>query len=56
MAEEGNAGIRKLYDELCLATPERLELLRAHDMLLTRRLELDARVARHFGDLPQARA
>ncbi len=51
-AEEGEQGIRRFFDELSQATPELLSRLRAHDMLLTRTLDLDEKVARWFGDLP----
>lgn len=43
--------LRAFHSELCVASPERLDLLAAHDMLLTRRLDLDAKVARFFGTL-----
>lgn len=45
------AGLRAFYDEMCVASPERLDLLAAHDMLLTWRMDLDQRVARHFRPL-----
>lgn len=47
--EEGDAGLRRFFDEMCVASPERLDLLAAHDMLLTWRLDLDEKVTRHFG-------
>lgn len=51
---EGNPDIlREFFDEMCAATPARLDLLRAHDMLVTARLDLDTHVARHFGPLPK---
>lgn len=50
--DEGTEGLRRFYDEMCTATPARLDLLRAHDMLVTTRLDLDARVARYFGSDP----
>jgi hypothetical protein len=53
-AEEGDIGLRQFFDEMCLATPERLDLLRAHDMLLTWRLDLDEKVQRYFGNLEGA--
>ncbi len=49
---EGEPGLRRFYDDVCLATPSLLERLSEHDMLLTARLDLDAKVARWFGDLP----
>jgi hypothetical protein len=47
--EEGETGLRQFFDEMCRATPERLDLLHAHVMLLTWELDLDAKVIRHFG-------
>lgn len=47
--EEGDSGLRRFYDEMCAATPERLDLLRKHDMLVTAPLDLDDKVARIFG-------
>ncbi|MEL6452732.1 MAG: glycosyltransferase family 2 protein [Pseudomonadota bacterium] len=43
--------LRQFHAEMCVASPERLDLLAAHDMLVTRRLDLDAKVARYFGKL-----
>lgn len=43
--------LRAFHTELCVASPERLDLLAAHDMLITRELNLDAKVARYFGTL-----
>ena len=43
--------LRAFHSELCAATPERLDLLAAHGMLITRHLDLDAKVARFFGTL-----
>lgn len=43
--------LRAFHSEMCVATPERLDLLAAHDMLITRRLDLDEKVARFFGTL-----
>jgi hypothetical protein len=51
LEEEGETGLRQFFDEMCKATPERLDLLRAHDMLLTWRMDLDEKVQRHFGTL-----
>ncbi|MDK3016215.1 glycosyltransferase family 2 protein [Pseudodonghicola flavimaris] len=50
--DSGTAGLRRFYDELNAATPELLERLAAHGMLLTASLDLDEKVARWFGDLP----
>ncbi|MDG1471679.1 MAG: glycosyltransferase family 2 protein [Ascidiaceihabitans sp.] len=47
--EDGDVGLRAFFDEMCFASPERLDLLAAHDMLVTWTLDLDEKVARHFG-------
>lgn len=49
LEEEGVAGLRRFHDEMCRATPERLDLLRRHGMLVTARLDLDRKVAQVFG-------
>ncbi len=51
LEDEDKTGLRQFFDEMCFATPERLDLLRDHDMLLTWRLNLDDKVMRHFGKL-----
>lgn len=51
MADPDPNALRAFHTELCVATPERLDLLAAHDMLRTERLDLDAKVARFFGKL-----
>ncbi|MEO0380831.1 MAG: glycosyltransferase family 2 protein [Pseudomonadota bacterium] len=43
--------LRDFHREMCSSAPERLDLMAAHDMLITRHLELDAKVARYFGKL-----
>ncbi|MEP6196972.1 MAG: glycosyltransferase family 2 protein [Erythrobacter sp.] len=43
--------LRAFHKELCSAAPERLDVLAAHDMLITRTLDLDTKVARYFGKL-----
>lgn len=43
--------LRAFHTEMCVASPERLDLLAAHDMLITAHLDLDAKVARLFGKL-----
>lgn len=52
-SEEGEAGLRRFFDELCVATPDLLANLEAHGLLLTCALDLDEKVSRWFGDLPQ---
>ncbi len=49
---EGETGLRRFYDEMCAATPGLLQRLRDNGLLLTARMDLDAKVARWFGDLP----
>ena len=53
IAAEGSAGLRRFFDTMCAATPDLLARLDAHGMLLTARLDLDAKVAKWFGRLPQ---
>ncbi|MEP4248573.1 glycosyltransferase family 2 protein [Tateyamaria sp.] len=43
--------LRAFHNEMCGASPERLDLLAAHGMLVTRELNLDAKVAHYFGTL-----
>lgn len=43
--------LRDFHREMCAATPERLDLLAAHDMLITRHLDLEVKVRRYFGKL-----
>ncbi|MFZ5963800.1 glycosyltransferase family 2 protein [Thalassococcus sp. BH17M4-6] len=50
--EEGDDGLRALFDEVCADTPELRARLAAHGMLLTREMDLDATVRRVFGALP----
>lgn len=49
--KEGDAGLHPFFDEMYMATPEHLDLLRGHDMLLTWRMDLDEKVSQHFGNL-----
>ena len=49
--EKGTSNLRRFFDEMCMASPERLDLLRAHDMLLTWQMDLREKVIRHFGKL-----
>ncbi|WP_186766246.1 glycosyltransferase family 2 protein [Phaeobacter marinintestinus] len=50
---EGRAGLRRFYDQINLATPHLLDRLAAHDMLLTATLDLDEKVTRWFGPMPE---
>lgn len=43
--------LRAFHTELCVPTPERLDLLAAHDMLVKWELNLTEKVKRFFGDL-----
>lgn len=43
--------LRLFHTEMCVPTQTRLDLLAAHDMLRTERLDLDAKVVRFFGKL-----
>lgn len=54
LENEGRDGLRRFYDQINAATPRLLDRLRAHDMLLTAPLDLDEKVARWFGPLPDA--
>ena len=51
MDDPDPSALQQFHTEMCVATPERLDLLAAHDMLVTARLDLDAKVARFFGKL-----
>lgn len=53
-ASEGQPGLRRFYDRVNAATPGLLDRLKAYDMLLTARLDLDDKVTRWFGDLPMS--
>ncbi|QBF31363.1 glycosyltransferase family 2 protein [Thalassococcus sp. S3] len=52
-SEDKPDGVRHFFDEICAATPRLLDRLAAHDMLLTGTLDLDAKVAAEFGQVPQ---
>jgi hypothetical protein len=52
MEEEGDAGLRAFFDEVCADTPELRARLDAHNMLITHDFDLDAKVKRVFGELP----
>ena len=51
MEDGGVPALRHFHSEMSVAQPERLDLLVAHDMLVTRTLDLDAKVTRYFGKL-----
>ncbi len=51
MEDPDPGALRAFHSEICVASPERLDLLAAHDKLITRTLDLDAKVARFFGTL-----
>ena len=52
MEEEGEAGLRALFDEVCADTPALRDRLAAHGMLLEHPFDPDAAVIRIFGALP----
>lgn len=52
VAEEGPAGLHRFFTTVNTAGPDLLDRLATHDMLLVARLDLDERVARRFGNLP----
>lgn len=49
LEHEGQDALRTLYEELCVASPDRRAALSAHGMLLEQPLHLTDRVARIFG-------
>lgn len=51
MNDPDPTALRQFHNELCAATPERLALLAAHDLLRTETLDLDAKIARFFGQI-----
>ncbi|ANT61567.1 hypothetical protein AYJ57_12270 [Salipiger sp. CCB-MM3] len=50
--EEGEAGLRALFDEVCADTPDLRARLAQQGMLIEQSFDPDAAVARVFGDLP----
>ncbi|MGP6085498.1 glycosyltransferase family 2 protein [Antarctobacter jejuensis] len=52
MQEEGDAGLRAFFEEVCADTPALRDRLARHDMLLTHDFDFDATTRRVFGDLP----
>lgn len=53
IADEGEAGLRRFFDEMCTATPRLIAGLETRGMLKTAVLDLDKKVARRFGALPE---
>ncbi|MBY6161106.1 glycosyltransferase family 2 protein [Mameliella alba] len=51
-AEEGEAGLRAFFDEVCADTPALRDRLDRHGMLLRHDFDFDATVRRVFGTLP----
>jgi hypothetical protein len=47
--EEGEAGLRQFFDEMCRDTPELRTRLKKHGLLLTPRFDPDAAVEKVFG-------
>lgn len=56
LAEGGTPALRRFYDAVNSADPALVARLAAHDMLVTARLDLDDRVSRRFGPLPEPEA
>jgi hypothetical protein len=52
MEEDGEEGLRALFDEVCADTPELRERLSARDMLITHAFDFDGAVQRVFGACP----
>ncbi len=55
-AAEGRAGLLAFYDRVARATPTLAAALQAEGLLIRRRMDLPARVARRFGDADHPRA
>lgn len=53
MADEDPNALRQFYDEYCTARPALLAALSAQDLLISREMDLEGVVARHFGALPE---
>jgi hypothetical protein len=49
-ASEGEAGLKRFYDEIAVDSPALQRRLEAHDLLRHATLDLDAKLARHFPD------
>ncbi|WP_319824191.1 glycosyltransferase family 2 protein [Thalassovita sp.] len=54
--EDGEDGLRLFFHEVCEATPHLVSALEKHRMLLRYRLDLDTKVQRQFGMLPEQEA
>ncbi|MBS0124313.1 glycosyltransferase family 2 protein [Thetidibacter halocola] len=52
LAEQGEAGLRLFFDEVCADTPALRDRLKAHGMLRHHRFDLDGAVTRVFGRAP----
>ncbi|SMX36547.1 glycosyltransferase family 2 protein [Maliponia aquimaris] len=52
MQEEGDAGLRAFFDEVCADTPALCDRLEKHGMLVTHDFDFDATVRRVFGQMP----
>lgn len=50
--EDGDAGLRAFFDEVCADTPDLRDRLSRHNMLLTHTFDFDATTRRVFGALP----
>lgn len=48
--EEGDAGLRQFFEEMCLDTPTLRKRLKRHDLLLEPRFDPDSAVKRVFGE------
>jgi hypothetical protein len=47
---EGDAGLKRFYDEIAMDSPALQTRLKAHDLLRNANLDLDVKLARHFPD------
>ena len=50
---QNEGALREFYDEVCTASPRLTEALQAEGMLITRALDLPAKIAAQFGPLPE---
>jgi hypothetical protein len=49
LESEGENGLKALFKEVCLAHPDLLAALAAHNMLVTRQMPFDTLIQKHFG-------